>query len=132
MADTSPVLLVAFWAPTQSGCVAAVTTGPLPLPISCPCRTAAQPQPAMPSVADPSVKISTSLSAAHPSSDAAGRHQLLLQNARHTRPRCTSTSLASTHTRVKRLRSIRNQFVAQIHKCETARDMRETAVSRWG
>jgi len=29
-------------------------------------------------------------------------------------------------------RSIRNQFVAQIHNCETARDMRETAVSRWG
>ena len=29
-------------------------------------------------------------------------------------------------------RSIRNHFVAQIHNCETARDMRETAVTRWG
>ena len=30
------------------------------------------------------------------------------------------------------VRSIRNESVAQIHSCETARDMRETAVSRWG
>ena len=29
-------------------------------------------------------------------------------------------------------RSTVNQFVARIHSCETARDMRETAVSRWG
>eukprot|EP00966_Prymnesium_polylepis_P200141 4638221-Prymnesium_polylepis.1 len=27
----------------------------------------------------------------------------------------------------RQLRSIRNRFVAQIHNCETARDMRETA-----
>jgi hypothetical protein len=29
-------------------------------------------------------------------------------------------------------RSKVNQYIAQIHNCETARDMRETAVSRWG
>jgi hypothetical protein len=38
----------------------------------------------------------------------------------------------TTLLRLDPWRSIRNQFVAQIHNCETARDMRETAVSRWG
>ena len=41
-------------------------------------------------------------------------------------------ALASGKAGSRRQRSTVNQFVARIHSCETARDMRETAVSHGG